>query len=151
MPHRLYDYECSKCHHTAEHLTWSDAETAVPLRRTLTCKACDSRVSHRRVMSLPAKYTGERVDKVLVYGSDLDTAGFRQPDQPFPRPPGMETGEVSADTWKSHFETPAWKAWSKEKKARDGENRKKRRRAAAIKRGENVNLRRDRAPGDPKR
>jgi hypothetical protein len=154
---RYYDWECSKGHVHAD-LVEVPHGTDAPRFAEMHCPDCGGRPrAHRRIVSLTAKYLGEKLHSPMVYGSDLDTAGWKQPSIPMPHPPEAD-GPPGADGYtnipgealREHFETPAWKEWYGESKALDKENAFKRKRRRAIKAGKNVDVKHHRVAGDPK-
>jgi hypothetical protein len=93
----------------------------------------------------------------MVYGSDLDTAGWRLPSMDMPQPAEAHSlvgpdgyVDIPHEAMREHFETREWKAWESEKIAFDKENVAKRRRRSKIKAGENIDVKHYKLPGDPR-
>lgn len=171
---RLFDWSCSSCGTRAEQLVRVPAGQDLVKRRALPCDPCGGYELHAVALSLPAPYMGERVINPMVRGGSFDTMGYRQqpalPDLPGEREhserlskalasaPVSERRSVASEMSKTAptmadysalFSSPGYKEVVAERKRIRAENAEKRKRLAAIKRGENINMRRDRCAGDP--
>lgn len=145
MPFRIYDWECGGCNSERECVVSYETGKAPPLRQPLYCHTCKAETEHRRLLALPGPYYGEKVLNPLVSGGQFDTAGYERAPMPkYPDPSIPFEGRVDYYRSKEHKEI------MKERKEIIGRNKAKRRRAELIKRGENINIRRDKLPGDPK-
>jgi hypothetical protein len=121
---------------------------------------------------------GEKILNPNVYGGTYDTMGAKE-FRPLPELPGSEehsklmkqrireipeglsakdhkkamcesmAGCPSSADYATHFERPEYKETEAANKRIAEHNTEKRERAAAIKRGENINMRRDKCAGDP--
>lgn len=138
----------------------------------------DGRREHHAIMGLPAPYMGEKILNPPMYGGTYDTMGAREmqdlPDLPgqaehsaklrkaMAALPDTATSEErkavfgdackdapSSADYASLFKTPEYKEAERANKQIATENAAKRKRAKAIAKGENVNMRRDKCPGDP--
>lgn len=144
---RFYDWDCHACGTTHEALLWV-AGGGVPSRTAdLLCPACGQHGKHTRIVSMPAKLLSDRPLNPLVRGGSYDTMGYQEA----PALPDHPLGEAAtARDWKDHFHSPEWKNAKAEVTEVNRRNKQKRKRAAALKRGENINMRVDRCVGDPK-
>lgn len=143
---RLYDWECTKCGAKREALVLVPHGAAPPKTQPLpcTCVASQKDTKHRRLLSRPAQYLGERPLNVVMRGGSCDTMGYKPlPDLPeFP-----DNG--SADDFCDFVQRPEYKEAKKQRAAVERENRTKRKRAAALKRGDIKSMRHCPLPGDP--
>jgi hypothetical protein len=87
---------------------------------------------------------GEKIMNPQVSGGSYDTMGKKKGPR-LPELPDNATGEEIRDFVRSK----PYQEIKKERRAIGKENAMKRARARALRRGENVNMRRDRLPGDP--
>ena len=111
------------------------------------CPRCKEALPHRRVLSLPAPYLGERVRNPCVRGGAFDTMG----NAPVPALPDLPAGvESNTENYRQLFASTEWQEARSEVKEVNRRNARKRKRAAALERGENINMRRDKCDGDPK-
>jgi len=171
------DFECDECGHTHEETIWIPSGGERPEIAVFECPLCGD-VPHHSVMGMPAPYMGEKVLNPMMYGGNYDTMGAVEP-MPLPDLPGqaehsakirramraLPDNATSADRkaafadacrdapssadYATLFETSEYKAVEKANKRIDETNKAKRKRAKAIACGENVNMRRDKCPGDP--
>lgn len=145
--YRLYDWRCRVCERTDEHLTQCRDGTKPKRQMLLCCRWCGVPRVHDRMISPPAPYMGERVINPMVRGGRFDTMGHEAP----PMLPDLPSGvESTTSNYRQLFATPEWKEARAEQKEVARRNAQKRKRAAAIERGENINMRRDKCDGDPK-
>lgn len=170
----LYDLECLTCGAVQEDRQPYNESG----RYGLDCIMCEIKTEHRRLPSLFAPYMGEHVFNPEVVGGKFDTMGngrvqrmpeFRAAKEHDAKlssavkdlPPDAPRDQVreamrsagpgpSAADWREHLKKPEVKEAKKLAAEQRRNNRLKRARAGAIKRGENINMRRDRLPGDPK-
>ncbi len=141
---RNYDWDCTRCGHTRESVVEFPQGTAPPKQTRLSCETCRRVVVHvRRRVNLPAEYLGERPLNVSISGGNFDTMGHKR----LPALPEFkgETGRDLRDFVRTKEYQEAKKARSRVKR----ENRAKKVRASALKRGENVSMRHSPLPGDP--
>lgn len=96
-------------------------------------------------MPLTAPYMGERVHNPMVSGGDFDTVGNKELP---PLPKGGD--DESYHEFKSRVKSPEYQEVRRARDAAKRENAAKRERARLIRAGANINMRRDRLPGDPK-
>ena len=176
---RLWDWECSGCRTRQEHLIEVPKGQWVPKVAQFDCPVCGEVTHQGRLMSAPAPYMGEKTLNPIVRGGRFDTAGNQElPELPqcpgeaeaqakasraiASLPPTATREEIRAaafeasdscrpklDDYAAHFESPAYKDADKRRAEVAKRNAKKRKRLRALKRGENVNMRRDRCAGDP--
>lgn len=170
----LYDLECMTCelvHEGFAHYNKSG-------RYQLVCAKCRKETTHRRLPSLIAKYMGEKLMNFEVAGGSFDTMGKRRLSKPpsfteadehsrkqaaaikalplnASRADIVEAAESvgkgpSGADWRAHLNRPDVKEARALRREEMRRNRLKQKRAAAIKRGENINMRNTRLPGDPK-
>jgi hypothetical protein len=171
----LYDLACTECGTVHEDIRPYQESRRY---RAECVGICGRWQDHVRLPSLFASYMGEKVQSPIVLGGKFDTAGHaktqRLPDfkeaiehdahvnaniAKLGRNPSDEAvrdaaraagpGPSTAD-WREHIKKPAFKEAKKQQNEQRRQNRLKRMRAKAINRGENVSVRRDRLPGDPK-
>lgn len=145
--YRLYDWRCTECNVPEEHLTECPVGETPRKRSRLMCRWCGGITPHERLMSCPAPYMGERVLNPMVRGGSFDTMGQASPPPLPDLPAGVES---TTSNYRQLFETKEWKEARAEQKHVNALNAEKRERAAAIRRGANINMRRDRCAGDPK-
>ncbi len=142
----------------------------------LDCDICGEETEQERLISAPAPYMGERLLNPIVRGGSYDTAGDA-PMPSYPDAPGeaehvakiqsklsalgqdapqaeryeaMASVASDAPDIISHMGKPECIEIKKERKRIGEQNIAKKQRLRALKRGENVNMRRDRLAGDPK-
>jgi hypothetical protein len=169
----IYDLRCLTCDCVTEHAREYNEHGFYEAE----CPDCGL-VNHQRMPSLFSQYMGEKVFTPMVSGGKFDTTGhakvariptFKEADEydakvndniaKLPRNAGM--GEVreavrsagngpSMADWRSHLVKPEVKDAKKQRAEDLKRNAAKRKRAAAINRGENINIRQARLPGDPK-
>jgi hypothetical protein len=174
---RLNDWECSLCKRKAEHYVDVDHGTKLPKKTTLHCAHCDRKAPHERMLSLPAPYMGERTFNPLISGGDYDTTGHApMPDyttanwetehnkriqRTFAALPANVTeyerrsalNEVAKEApsvydYGKHLSSPENREIAKVRKAIGKQNNAKKKRFEALKRGEQVNFRRDKVAGE---
>ena len=160
---KLYDWQCTECSTTREHMVCPrDGEEAQTLT-WLPCGCANRRATlHRRLVSAPAKYLGDRPMHPAVYGGNKDTAGYRSvPDYPELKE-GItyedrevadgrvqRTKVVKASALMEHQNTAQWREVHAAREAICDENATKRKRLPALKAGK-VDLRNSKTPGDPR-
>lgn len=176
---RLFDWKCKPCGQAHEALVPVPHGEDTPGEAFVHCADCGDSTAHERQMSLPAPYMGEKVLNPSVRGGNYDTMGHKAlpdlPDLPGAAehseklgralsavPDGPRRDDARRDVMAAHLKTapsgadyatmfasPAYKEAEAAQAPVIAENKSKRARAAAIANGENVNMRRDRALGDP--
>ena len=144
--HRMFDWRCASCGSTRERIVWVPARAANPTTMTLWCDACAAKTEHERLISMPARYMGDRVRNPCVTGGSFDTMGFA-PVQPLPDLP--DGADSTLDNYKQLWSGKDWQEKRALQREQNRKNREKRRRAAALQRGASVNMRVDRCAGDP--
>lgn len=172
------DFQCGVCGHIRERFIDVPIGQDRPESMTFRCHECNADTTHHSIIGLPAPYMGEKVLNPQMYGGEYDTMGHREP-MPLPDLPGqaehsakiraemskLPDNATSADRkrafseackdapssadYSTLFNTPEYKETEAINKKIDKENKAKRKRAAAIARGENINMRRDKVAGDP--
>lgn len=143
---RSFDWECQTCGNVDWRVVGVPSGSSVPTEHLWPCDMCEAETLHDRVLSLPAPYMGERVYNPQVAGGKFDTLGHKiGPSLPPPLPP-----EAKAGDWVDRWQSKEFKERKAAIVANNKENAAKRKRAAALKRGENVNMRTDKLAGDPK-
>ena len=141
---RLYDWVCVDCNTSNERLIETKQGDDIPKYANMLCLECGKQSKMYRRLPLVAQYMGEKPFAPVIHGGKFDTAGNK------PTPPLPEfTGERFSD-FKDYVNTKEYQENKTERKRIKKENAAKKRRLAALRRGENVNFRRDRLPGDPK-
>lgn len=142
---RLHDWECTRCGTVSERVIKISQDDPVPRELEMECAECDGECWHNRRISRPAPHMGKKVLNVAVHGGSFDTMGYKsEPELPPPLPPDAKWGD-----WKDRWHSKEYKEIKAAKMAVKKENKAKRARAAAIKRGENINMRTCKLPGDP--
>jgi hypothetical protein len=142
---RLFDWQCCECGAVEEQLIGVERGDFVPDLAIFFCAKCSTTTNQTRCVSLPAPYMGERPLNPMVTGGQFDTMGYeREPNSSVLRD-GMTVGEFNEARHSKEY-----KETRREVDAVRERNKAKRERAAAIKRGENINMRTCRLPGDPK-
>lgn len=153
---RYYDFECGDCRDVHPLLIQVPAGQAVPQWSDDECPNCGSITRHERRMSCPAPYMGEKVYNPSVSGGKYDTMGYKKaPKIPELPASAYEKGadgkkRIRIDAMKDRMHSPEYKDAMRVRQEVATQNTLKRKRAAAMERGENINMRRDRLPGDPK-
>lgn len=175
--YRLFDFECDSCGTRAEALVSVPAGESPPKSIEADCWMCECVTGHSRIMPLVARYLGEKVFNPAVYGGRFDTMGH-QALPSLPDVPGWSEAERQAETalrdlpdnhtldqrrealrsvefpgadaYMELAAKPETKEIKRERKRIAEQNAQKKQRAAAIRRGDNVNMRTDRCAGDPK-
>jgi hypothetical protein len=174
---RSYDWECCECEAVNWFLLNVPHGENAPRETIHECKHCEKITRHERLISLTAPYCGERQHSPQMFGGSFDTMGNRS-EPVLPDLPGQEKYEsdvqkalstlplnstsedrraalskvnhpTQADYAKL-FQSPDFKAANALRKEVREQNKAKRKRAAALRRGENVNFRQHRVAGDPK-
>jgi len=172
---RLFDFECQVCGTKEEHLM-SVPSGELPGRTIETgCYECKRCTTWDRLISKPARYMGEAACAPVVRGGKYDTAGMRKLPR-LPQLPGeaeherrcsevaagisdpterrqavlrmAKEGPQAAD-YARHFASAEYRDAEKRRRRVARENRQKKKRLAALRRGEHVNFRRDKCAGDP--
>jgi hypothetical protein len=176
---RLYDFECIECGTLNEHLVEVPHGSTVELGQILFCSLCGKYTLHSWRLSIPAKYLGECWCAPQIRGGAYDTMGEKE-HIPTPDLPGQAEYQeklaerlrgvrehASSQEFKSAwaeatrdapsssdyatlFSTPEYKEAVRVNNQITEENEGKKKRAAAIRRGENVNFKKDKCFGDPK-
>lgn len=152
---RRYDWECQVCGAWFERLVKFPQGDPAPKTlgevedEDLECPKCTGDASTaERLISCPAEYHGERDLSPRVFGGRFDTMGQKQVERP--KEVGFMPTRASYEEARNFVNRPIYKEWRAEKQAVRKENKAKRARAAAKERGETINFRRDKLPGDPK-
>ena len=119
-----------------------------PERQAFDCLGCEKITIHNRcAVNLPARYMGETAVYAEVYGGSNDTMGNGRVE-PLPKPPKELESKGDFMDW---VHNPERKERLQKRAADRAANRKKRERAAKLKKaGEKFDLRKHRMPGDPK-
>jgi hypothetical protein len=149
---RQYDFECVVCRNVATDLVDVPHNTTPPKHQNKACPVCNQETKHDKLIGLPAPYMGEKVYNPQISGGSFDTMGNRKscklptiPTEAF----DTKDPKKLADNCKQHFSTPEYKEAERKRNQTIAENKQKKQRAAALERGESVNIRRDKLPGDP--
>ena len=174
------DFECEICGFKREEFVDVPVGGERPSTHRFSCPGCNGELTlHHSVIGLPAPYMGEKILNPQMFGGNFDTMGARE-FEPLPDLPGQEEhsakirkamsqlpdtatsqerkaafsdacrdAPTSAD-YSSMFSKPEYKEVEQVNAEIAKQNKAKRKRAKAISRGENVNMRRDKCPGDPK-
>jgi hypothetical protein len=172
---RLFDWECQVCGDKEEHLACVPSGESPPRTIDATCDACGKVTRKDRLFPLPAKYMGEAACNAVVRGGKYDTAGMRKLEKLPPLPGEAEhqrrcseaaakcetasearqavlamakEGPTAAD-YAAHFAKPEYREAERRRRRTQRENKQKQKRLAALRRGEPVNMRRDKCAGDP--
>lgn len=172
---RLFDWECQVCGFVEEHLAIVPQGEPPPRTIQAACARCRKATIKDRLFPLPAKYLGECECNAVVRGGKYDTAGMRKLER-LPELPGeaehqrrctevaakisdpaerrqavlamAKEGPQAAD-YAAHFNKPEYREVERRRAKTKRENRAKQKRLAALRRGERVNMRRDKCAGDP--
>ena len=160
---KLFDWECSECGATKEHMVCPHDGSPATRWVYLPCQCAPGRpVLHNRVVSAPAKYLGDRPMAPRVYGGSNDTTGYR----PVPEYPELRDGVswedrevgdgrvqrtkvIKASALIEHQNTAQWREVHKAREAICDENAGKKARLPALRAGK-VDLRNSKMPGDPR-
>lgn len=126
---RLFDWSCLDCERAHEEVIEVESGKSAPETARLLCPTCERVTAHQRMLPLVAQYMGEKPMAPQVFGGRFDTMGREKA----PPPPGESASRSEVADW------------AREKKAVDGRNKAKRKRAKA-----GVDFRRNPLPGDPK-
>lgn len=144
---RLYDWECRDCGDVHEEAIEFPQGDLPPKCIVAHCYRCDHRVSHHRLFPLFSDITDETAFNPMVNGGKYDTTGHA----PLPQLPQMPPGtERNSDNLKQHYASKEWREACKARDHKQQENKAKQKRADLIRAGKNINMRRDKLPGDPK-
>jgi hypothetical protein len=148
---RLYDFECTSCGWIRESVVQFDTDDSPPTHVFMHCPMCDTDENHKRIIvSMPAPYMGEKVLNPMVSGGQFDTVG-NAPVAKLPDiPKGLTDDKDISYAHRELFNSPEWKEAKAQRREDNRKNSEKRKRAAAIKAGANVNMRTDKCAGDPK-
>jgi len=176
---RLFDWECHDCGRVIEEMIDVPRDEDPPTTIQHPCICCDGPAIFERLFPLPAPYLGEKVHNYAQCGGSFDTMGHRKLPSlptapgmaehrreverftatlPSDMAPEQRANEVfsqfegkgpSGADLQDHFQTPAFKKAKAERKKVRAQNAEKKRRASAIAKGENVNMRYDKCAGDP--
>lgn len=144
MSFRQYDFLCWDCNTKATHLVDVPGGGTPAKHYKLECKRCGKETGHERVMSAPAVYVYDRPYAPIVYGGKFDTMGYKNP----PRLPDIPDG-AAFDQARDILTSKKWDDKAKERLAQHRENEIKRKRAAAMRKGEGIDIRKNPLPGDP--
>jgi hypothetical protein len=155
MGYRLFDTECQTCGDVAPSLLWADHGSMPPKIHREICLSCGQETDRARIISLIAEVHLDKELSPVVYGGAFDTAGCKQFKTMAEIPPPPDGASKSdrrehIDAYKERFQSSEWKEMKKENASIAKENALKQKRLAALKRGEPVNMRKDKLPGDPK-
>lgn len=152
---RNYDWECQACFVIFDRIVSYPQDDPAPRilsdveSENTDCPYCGEDASiAERCISITAPYTGEQDLSPKVCGGRFDTMGYKQAERP--QELGWMPKNASYQEARDFVSRPIYREWKKEKAAVRKENVAKQARAAAKSRGENVNFRRDKLPGDPK-
>ena len=175
---RLADWKCDTCGELGEELVEVPRGESLPKQQELVCATCNAETTHTRQLALPAPYMGERPLNPRMFGGSFDTMGREAPPD-LPELPGAvehmqatatKLAELPADAgadarrevlrdmratapssadFAAHFATREYREAEAQGRKVAQRNAGKRKRAAAMLRGEPVNMKRDRLPGDP--
>lgn len=140
---RLYDWQCDNCAMVHESVICIDSGSDAPRTKMLVCPDCGEEHLHIRLIPLPAQYMGEKPLNPMVKGGTFDTEGYKR-ETALPEFKGNRLSEL-----KDHVNTKEYKEIKKLRAFERSCNLAKRKRAAAIRRGENVSMRHNKLPGDP--
>ncbi len=172
------DWECEKCNQPHEETVWIPHGGERPAKADFLCPHCKSISTHTSVLGLPAPYMGEKMLNPRMYGGRCDTMGHveheKLPDLPgqaehsekirkaMSQLPDSATSKErksvfseackdapSSADYSDLFSKPEYKEVEARNEQITKENTSKQKRAKAIASGENVNMRRDKCPGDP--
>jgi len=176
---RLYDWECPKCGFVAEGVVEFPQGAPPPLSQGMFCGSCGKTSQHRRMLPKVGKYLKDRSFNYAMCGGNYDTMGYKQgpslPDLPgspefdqkcqdfvstlpMNLPPKKIHQEVESkfggeaptlDDYGHHFRTKEYQEAKAERERVKAENRQKRKRAAAIKRGDDISMHTSKCAGDP--
>lgn len=139
----LFDFACDSCGTILEHFVASGVD------KIHGCALCGGGPQRRIRVSKPAPYFGEKVYNVQICGGKHDTMGYEH-IPPAPLSFDFWADGVNGQDIKHEITKPEYKNWKEKKKRIQKRNLAKRKRAAALERGEKINMRRDRCEGDPK-
>lgn len=146
MGYRLFDFRCQLCGSVHEDMVFVPTGEKSRNEYDMHCPDCGDSAPHDRLMSRPAKYTGDMdVWGEVVGGKRFDTMGYRD----MPSLPTLPSGASEMD-YKYLCSSPEYKEIRAERRRIQKQNRRKRERAAARAKGERVNLRSHPLEGDPK-
>ena len=148
---KLYDWECQRCGAIQEHAVEVPAKMLAALSMRAGCRRCKTRTTHKRLMSAPAPYVGEKTVNPRFGGGSgaRDTLGMvRGPSLPELPDELCKTGDVAGI--REFFGRPEYKEIERQRKVIAKQNAAKQKRNKAMKAGWHINMRRDRLPGDPK-
>jgi hypothetical protein len=152
---RNYTWECQACGGYFDRMVKYPEANEAPRElgdvedEDTLCPLCGGdAVDAQRCISLPAEYHGEKDLSPRVAGGSYDTMGMKQVKRPDEI--GTMPDHASYEQARSFVNRPIYKEWKAEERANRSENKAKQKRAAAKARGENINFRRDKLPGDPK-
>lgn len=176
---RFYDWQCTACDEQAERLTNVPHGEPVPRQDVMECHACGQFCLHERLMSAPAEYMGEKVHNPMVSGGRFDTMGMRRlPKLPdidgakqhreaierdmralgpdYSKDMAQQVHDHHAksaptmEDYSYHFKTPEYVEAKRARRKARKENLEKQKRAKALRKGANINMRRDKCAGDPR-
>jgi hypothetical protein len=143
---RLYDWECNKCETVIDAMIDVPHGEAPRDNAQFYCLICKRvRPMTRCQVNLIAEYHGERVLNPIVHGGEFDTAGAAK----VPMVPMLRDG-ATMEELRDHVRKPEYIEAKRVRSEVIAQNKAKKKRLALIKKGEYINMRRDRLPGDPK-
>lgn len=140
---RLFDWKCQNCDEEREETIEYPQGDQAPRVLRMVCSACRSIRDHDRLLSRGADYT-PRPMAPMVSGGSFDTVG-NKPLTPLPLLPN----DCRLSDARDFFQTRTYKEVKEKRTAEKGENRMKQWRAGLIKKGDNIDMRTDKLPGDP--
>ena len=152
---RSHDWQCSICERVQWALIWVSSGCDAQRHLISDCPTCERATEHRQIISLTAEYHGERVLNPIVHGGSYDTAGTRElPTMDalpsLPKDASKDARKDQIEAYRQRFSSPEWKDLKSQQASIQKDNVGKRQRLQAINNGENINMRRDKLPGDPK-
>lgn len=141
---RLYDWKCRKCGSVQESVVQFKTGEAPPSQTLLPCEVCGDRY-HNRLPPRTVAHVGRRFAP-LVAGGSFDTAG-KKSLTPLPQIPEGASDNYSA--MKDFFNTKEYKEVKAHRKEEKRRNQQKQVRADLVRKGESIDIRRFKLPGDP--
>jgi hypothetical protein len=144
---RFFDFQCTVCNVVRDAVIEYPQGETPPKTQQLTCFDCQKETRHERLISMPAEYHGEKVLNPVVSGGSFDTAGKKQ----VPTLPDLPRGVAeTTSNYRQLFSTSEYREAKREREAVKKENAAKQDRLKKLRAGANINMRRDKLPGDPK-
>lgn len=142
---RLYDWRCLACMMPRPHVIEFATGTKPPQKEKFKCLRCKKETTHDRMLPLVGFYYGERTDNPIIAGGKFDTTGHAA----LPALPVIPD-DIHRDSVGDFFTTKEYKNAKRERLEAQKINKAKRKRYELIKKGANINMRRDKLLGDPK-